>query len=66
MTVTYRKLWHILIDKNMKKKDLQKSASLTHHTMYKLRNNQDINTTEIGKICKALNCRADDIIEFVE
>ena len=66
MTVTYKKLWHILIDRNMKKKDLQTSASLTHHTMLKLRTNQDITSTTIGKICKALSCRADDILDFIE
>lgn len=66
MAVTYTKLWHILIDKGMKKKDLQQSAGLTNHTMLKLRNNQDITTETIGKICKALACRADDIMEFFE
>ena len=39
MAVTYTKLWHILIDKGMKKKDLQQAADLTNHTMLKLRNN---------------------------
>lgn len=66
MAVTYTKLWHILIDRNMKKKDLQESAGLTNHAMLKLRNNQDITTETIGKICKALGCQADDIMEFHE
>ena len=66
MVVTYTKLWHILIDKGMKKKDLQQAADLTNHTMLKLRNNENITTETIGKICKALDCRADDIMEFVE
>lgn len=66
MAVTYTKLWHILIDRNMKKKDLQEAAGLTNHAMLKLRNNQDITTETIGKICKALNCQADDIMEFLE
>ena len=66
MSVTYTKLWHILIDKGMKKKDLQEAAGLTNHTMLKLRNNENITTETIGKICKALNCRADDIMEFHE
>ena len=64
MAVTYTKLWHILIDRGMKKKDLQQSAKLTNHTMLKLRSNQHITTETIGKICKALNCKADDIMEF--
>ena len=66
MAVTYTKLWHILIVRDMKKKDLQAAAGLTNHVMLKLRNNQNITTETIGKICKALNCQADDIMEFVE
>ena len=66
MAVTYTKLWHILIDRENKKKDLQAAAGLTNHVMLKLRNNQNITTETIGKICKALNCQADDIMEFSE
>ena len=55
-----------MIDKGMKKKDLQQAADLTNHTMLKLRNNENITTETIGKICKALDCRADDIMEFIE
>lgn len=66
MAVTYNKLWHLLIDRGMKKKDLQQAAGLTNHTMLKLRNNQDITTETIGKICKALQCTMDDIMEFYE
>ncbi len=66
MSVIYNKLWHILIDRNMKKKDLQAAAGLTNHAMLKLRNNENITTETIGKICKALECQADDIMEFVE
>lgn len=66
MSVSYNKLWHILIDKGMKKKDLQEAAGLTNHAMLKLRNNQDITTETIGKICKALGCQADDIMEFYD
>ena len=66
MSVIYNKLWHILIDRNMKKKDLQAAAGLTNHTMLKLRNNENITTETIGKICKALDCQADDIMDFVE
>ena len=66
MSVIYNKLWHILIDRNMKKKDLQAAAGLTNHTMLKLRNNENITTETIDKICKALDCQADDIMDFVE
>ena len=66
MSVTYNKLWHLLLDKGMKKKDLKESAGLIGHTMLKLRKNQDITTETIGKICKAFNCQMTDIMDFVE
>ena len=66
MSVTYKKLRLMLVEKNMKKKDLQAQAGLTHHEMLKLRNDMSITTDTIGKICKALDCQADDIMEFSE
>ena len=66
MSVTYKKLRLMLVEKDMKKKDLQAQAGLTHHEMLKLRNDMNITTETIGKICKALDCQADDIMEFVE
>jgi len=66
MSVTYKKLRLMLVEKNMKKKDLQEQAGLTHHEMLKLRNDMSITTDTIGKICKTLDCQADDIMEFIE
>ena len=66
MSVTYKKLRLMLVEKNMKKKDLQEQAGLTHHEMLKLRNDMSITTDTIGKIWKALDCQADDIMEFIE
>ena len=66
MAVTYNKLRHILVDRNMMKKDLQETAGLTNHEMMKIRTNKDITTETIGKICKALECQADDIMEFMD
>ena len=66
MSVTYNKLWHLLLDRGMKKKDLKEKAGLTGHTMLKLRKDQDITTETIGKICKALDCRMDDFIDIID
>lgn len=65
MAVTYKKLWHLLIDKNMKKKDLQEAAGLTGYVMHKLARDEDVTTETLGKICKALDCSTEDIMEFV-
>ena len=51
MSVTYKKLRLMLVEKNMKKKDLQEQAGLTHHEILKLRNDMNITTETIGKIC---------------
>ena len=66
MAVTYNKLRHILIDRNMMKKDLQELAGLTNHVMMKIRTDQDITTETIEKICRAQKCEVTDIMEFYE
>lgn len=63
MSVSYNKLWHLLLDKGMKKKELQRIAELTNHTMLKLRNNQDISVETMLKICRCLNCNMNDIMD---
>lgn len=65
MAVSYKKLWHILIDRDMKKKDLQQAAGLTKYAINKLSRNEDVTTEVLGKICAALNCSTEDIMEFV-
>ena len=64
MSVSYKKLWHLLLDLGMKKKDLQEKAGLTPHAMRKLSRDEAITTDTIAKICLCLNCKADDIMEF--
>ena len=55
MAVTYKKLWHILLDRDMKKKDLQETAELTKYTMRKLGNDEAVTTDTLAKICRALS-----------
>ena len=64
MSVSYKKLWHLLIDRDMKKKDLQEQAKLTPHAMRKLSHDEAITTDTLAKICRCLGCKADDIIDF--
>lgn len=66
MAVRYNKLWKILIDKKMRKKDLQEAAHITHYQMMKLAKDENITTEIIGNICKALNCTPDEIMEFYD
>ena len=66
MTVSYKKLWKLLIDKNMKKKDLQAAADLTQHAMRKLSKDEAVTTDTLAKICRCLECKVDDIMEVNE
>ena len=64
MAVSYKKLWHLLLDRDMKKIELEKKAGITHYQMYKLANNMDVSTEVLRAICNALGCRVEDILEF--
>ena len=64
--ITYKKLWKMLIDKEMKKKDLAELAGLSTFTMTKLNKGENVNAETLAKICKALDCSFDDIMEVVE
>ncbi len=66
MAVSYKKLWHILLDRDLKKKDLEQMAGITEYMMRKLTNNEHVTTEVLGKISKALNCRVEDIVEFID
>ena len=66
MSVSYKKLWKLLIDKDMKKKDLREVAGISTSSMAKLGKNENVNTEILVKICKALNCDISDIMEIVE
>ncbi len=64
MTISYKKLWKLLIDKDMKKKDLQQLAGISAASVTKLGKNENVNTEIIEKICTALRCDVGDIMEM--
>nr|WP_293699220.1 helix-turn-helix transcriptional regulator [uncultured Peptostreptococcus sp.] len=66
MKANYKKLWHILLDRDMKKKELAQIAGVSTYTINKLNKNENVTVEVLGKICRALNCTLDDIIEFEE
>jgi DNA-binding Xre family transcriptional regulator len=63
MAVSYKKLWKILIDKDIKKKDLSTMAGISPATITKMGKNGHVTTEVLIKICTALNCGIDDIVE---
>ena len=65
MTVNYNKLWKLLIDKNMIKKDLREMAGLSTNVIAKMGKGGDVSTEVLRKICMALDCKIVEIVEIV-
>jgi DNA-binding Xre family transcriptional regulator len=65
MTVSYKKLWKLLIDRDMKKKDLQTAAGISPSSIAKLSRNNNVSMDVLIKVCTALNVGFDDIMELV-
>lgn len=65
MAISYNKLWKLLIDKNMKKKDLKEVASLSPTLVAKLGKNENMTTDVLLRICNALECDIADIMEVI-
>ena len=66
MSVSYKKLWHILLDRDMHKKDLISVCGINEYTIKKLSRNENVNIEALGKISRALNCNIDDIVDVIE
>ena len=66
MAICYKKLWKLLIDKEIKKKDLVEMAGISGYTLNKLNKGENVNAETLMKICVALDCSFDDIMEITE
>jgi DNA-binding Xre family transcriptional regulator len=65
MAVSYKKLWKLLIDHDMKKKDLAKAADISNYTITKMSKGENVTVETLAKICVVLKCNIDDIMEFI-
>lgn len=65
MAMNYNKLWKLLIDRNMMKKDLIQLAGISTNAMAKMGKGGDVSTQILRKICTALNCKIEDIVEII-
>lgn len=65
MGVSFKRLFKLMIDRDLKKKDLRELASIGNSTMTKLANDENVNMEVIAKICTALNCEMSDIVEIL-
>lgn len=66
MAISYKKLWKLLIDKDMKKKDLAEKANISTYTLSKLTKGENVTTDILLKICNTLECSFEDIMEIVD
>jgi len=65
MAVSYKKLWKLLIDREMKKKELCIKAQISPSSLTKMGKNGHVTTEVLAKICGALNCTVDDIMDII-
>ncbi len=66
MSFSYKKLWKLLIDNDMMKKDLMKKAKITSSTMARLGKDKPVSMDALARICSVLNCNIGDIVDFVK
>ena len=66
MTVSYKKLWKLLIDRDMMKKDLQREAGISWASVTKMSKGEVVGTEILMKVCKTLHCDIGDIVEFID
>lgn len=66
MEFSYNKLWKLLIDKNMMKKDLMAKTNITSSTIAKMGKNKAVSMEVLGKICIALDCNIGDIVDVIK
>lgn len=65
MEISYKKLWKLLIDRDMKKKDLQSSAGISWVSVTKLSKGEAVSMDVLIKVCKAMNCDIGDVVELI-
>ena len=66
MTISYKKLWKLLIDKDLMKKDLQQDAGISWATITKMSKGETVSVDVLMKVCKMLHCDIGDIVEFID
>jgi DNA-binding Xre family transcriptional regulator len=64
MAISYKKLWKLLIDRDLKKKELRQMAGISASSITKLGKDENVNTEILERICKALDCDISDIMEM--
>lgn len=66
MAISYKSLWHLLLEKEMNKEDLKRTANITNNIISRMNKNTYLNLDSIEKIYLALNCRIEDVVEILK
>lgn len=66
MKFSYKKLWKILIDRDIKHKDLIDKIGISRSTFYKFKKDENVTTDVLLKICEELNCDISEIVECID
>lgn len=66
MAISYKPLWHLLVEKEMNKEDLKKAANITSNIVSRMSKNTYVNLDSIEKICLAMDCKIEDVVEIIK
>ena len=66
MSISYKPLWRLLVEKDMKKLDLRDRIGMSNNTLARLGKNEPVSMDILERICVALDCRIEDVVEFVK
>ena len=65
MTVSYKRLWKLLIDKDMKKADLRRATGISSFTLARMTHSEDVSLDVLKRCCEVLHCDVGDVVEFI-
>lgn len=66
MAVSYKPLWHLLVEKEMNKEDLKRTANITSNVVSRMSKNAYVNLNSIEKICLAMDCKFEEVVEIIK
>lgn len=64
MAISYKPLWHLLVERDMNREDLKRKANITSNIVARMGKNSYVNLQSIEKICLALDCNIEDVVEI--
>lgn len=64
MAISYKPLWHLLVEREMNKEDLKRAAKITRNIVSRMSKNSYVNLESLEKICLALDCKIEDVVEI--